>query len=837
MREQPGRATIDLWRIVLLILAAALFAVFAYTIDPPRVAQQEVLGGLRAIDRYYAVVQRDVLLVRAGLLHGNETLPEAIEVLHQVADRLSVSLSSSGLDNPEELRRDLSGLIASIQSDDHLIQRFISENEVFQNSLMKATHSLSLLNQSSDPCIRAALSEVADLGNLFMRFVVAPDSALSEKIQSYLKKLERSDLASGRLLETYIVQARQIIVSLTDMDETLRLIQASGTPIKAQEFQRQYRDSYQMAETRSHWSRLILGGVSALLCGFILVLIYRLRSQASRLTQKLDYEGMVARLKRLFAEETGEQADIIAAAMDELATFFRADTHYFALASRSSGSVQSAAGTIDRETADRLMHHFQTSFIAPSSAGFIRKDFFLEFLVISAVHSAHGSLAGYIIASHLDENKSSVVFLAGGNLRRRLDAYHEQQLREAAGTLFHCVRLQLEHTEKLALESRLEHAHRLEAIGTLAGGIAHEFNNSLGAILGYSEMSLQIAENPVRTQQYLREIVSSGHRARHIVDQILTFSRKRERVSGPFRVNEAVSGIVPLLRHLIVETIGVSIVIEDDLPAIIGNPVEMQQVIMNLCSNAANACADGDRIEIKIARYRVEREIILSHGILNTGAYVWIQVADNGRGIAPAFLPQIFEPFFTTRAKNGGTGLGLATVHGCVMAMNGQIDVVSEVDCGTQFSLYFPETEDSPVAVSQFFNEAAVPLGNGEVVLLGQPDDHLRLLYEEKIAALGYEAIGFSTFEALNDWLQDNIQTADLLLLDLDLWHHKPSLRDIQAALLPARVVFVMDPEKSAMTEAELSGHITLRKPINTTTLTRVLRQQIFERNFRDGAD
>lgn len=802
---------------------------------PPRAAQQEVLGGLRAVDRHYAVLQRDVLQARAGLLHSDNTLLEAIDALHQATVKISANLPSGGLDNSTELRRDLNGLIESIFIDERLIQRFISENDILQASLVKASHSLSVLNGSSDPDIHVALSEMPDLGNLFMRFVVAPDHRLAQKIQSYLHKLEQSSFAGDRLLKAYIFHARKIIIHLTAIDETLRLIQASETPTKAQIFQQQYRDSYHMAETRSQWSRLILGGVSTLLCGFILVLIYRLRSQASRLTQKLDHESMITRLKRLFAEDAGSQADIMSAAIDELAKFFRADTGFLALADKNSGAVQSAVGTIDREVADLVIHYFQTSFIEPSSAGFTGEDFFLQFLNFRSVRSTNSPVSGYIIASHLDEGRSCVVFLGGRYPAKRLDANHEQHLREAAGILFHCVRLQLERIERLALESRLEHAHRLEAIGTLAGGIAHEFNNSLGAILGYSEMGLQIAENPARTQQYLREIVSSGHRARQIVDQILTFSRKRERVSGAFSVNEAVNEIVPLLRHLIVETIVVRISIEDDLPAIIGNPIEIQQVIMNLCSNAANACSDGDQIAISIARHRVESETVLSHGLLNIGTYVRIMVADNGRGIAPTLLPQIFEPFFTTRAKNGGTGLGLATVHGCVIAMNGHIDVVSEIDRGTQFSLYFPKTEDTPVGISQFFNEASVPSGSGEIVVLGQPDDHLRLLYEEKIAALGYEPIGFSTFEALSDWLQNRVHMADLILLDLDLWQDKPSLKDVQAALLPARAVFVIDPEKGTMAEAELSGQFTLRKPINTTTLARLLRQQIFEKSIHNG--
>ena len=160
----------------------------------------------------------------------------------------------------------------------------------------------------------------------------------------------------------------------------------------------------------------------------------------------------------------------------------------------------------------------------------------------------------------------------------------------------------------------MEHAQRLEAVGTLADGIAHEFNNVLGAILGYGEMAVQLLRKPTPTRHYVEEILKSGARAKHIVDQILTFSRKRERIVKPFDVGDAVADILPLLQV----TLGNHVAIESSLsggPAVVeGNPVEVHQLVMNLCKNASQASACGQTVKIEAHTVHVQRRKVLSHG-------------------------------------------------------------------------------------------------------------------------------------------------------------------------------------------------------------------------------
>jgi CheY-like chemotaxis protein/two-component sensor histidine kinase len=292
-------------------------------------------------------------------------------------------------------------------------------------------------------------------------------------------------------------------------------------------------------------------------------------------------------------------------------------------------------------------------------------------------------------------------------------------------------------------EARLHEAQRLEAVGTLAGGIAHEFNNILGAILGHGEMALA-GKGPAL--QHVRKIMTAGERARTVIDQILTFSRRGERRRRSVSVQPIVSETVGLLRASLPATLDVRERLAAGDARIQGNAAQLQQVVMNLSTNAAHAMDGRGRLEIELDSVEIATELGLSHGRLAAGHYVRLTVADSGHGIDARTMQRMFEPFFTTKAAGSGTGLGLSTVHGIVTEHGGAINVRSALGTGTSFEVYLPQTAAPAERTDE--TQAAAPHGHGQTILIVDDERSLVLLGEDMLAALGYEPVGFDNSAA-----------------------------------------------------------------------------------------
>jgi CheY-like chemotaxis protein len=304
----------------------------------------------------------------------------------------------------------------------------------------------------------------------------------------------------------------------------------------------------------------------------------------------------------------------------------------------------------------------------------------------------------------------------------------------------------------------------MEALGTLAGGIAHDFNNILGAILGYAEMALAGLRRDSRAWRHVQEVKKAGERARDIVDRILAFSRRTEQRHRPVPMRPLLEETAGLLRASLPETVDLRLRLPDESAIVSGEPSRLQQVVMNLCSNAAQAMAGEGVIDLALDLVALDAGRTLSHGALTAGRYVRLTVRDSGHGMDAATLERIFEPFFTTKAVGTGTGLGLAMVHGIVSDQGGAIDVRSEPGAGSSFAAYFRQAEALPVDDRR--GEAPLPLGRGETILLVDDERPLVLLGEEMLAAIGYEPIGFDrSFAALGAFRADP-DRFDLVLTD-----------------------------------------------------------------------
>jgi signal transduction histidine kinase/CheY-like chemotaxis protein len=318
--------------------------------------------------------------------------------------------------------------------------------------------------------------------------------------------------------------------------------------------------------------------------------------------------------------------------------------------------------------------------------------------------------------------------------------------------------------EREQLEMQLQQAQRLEAIGTLAGGIAHEFNNILGGILGYAEMLLNAVPPGGQPRHRVEQVMNAARRGKGIVDQILDFSRRSDRHHRPVEVQPAVEDALRFLKASLPATVDVRRRLDAGGAAVVGDSGQLQQVVINLCTNAAHASQGRGIIEVALDVVTVAEERALSHGRLGVGSYVRLRVQDRGHGIDRATMEHIFEPFFTTKEIGVGTGLGLSTVHGIVAQHGGGLNVSSRRGEGSAFEVYLPQADERAVPGDQ--SPARVARGHGETVLIVDDERSLMLLGEEMLAALGYEPVGFDSSAAALAAFHADPQRFDLALTD-----------------------------------------------------------------------
>ena len=246
--------------------------------------------------------------------------------------------------------------------------------------------------------------------------------------------------------------------------------------------------------------------------------------------------------------------------------------------------------------------------------------------------------------------------------------------------------------EKSQLEERLMHAQKMEAIGTLAGGIAHDFNNILGIIVGYVQMAMLYApEDNDDINRYLNEIFKASKRASDLVNQILLFSRQTKQERSALYIRPIVEEVMHMMRSSMPASIEIRHELQTELSQLSSDPVQIHQILMNLCTNAAHAMQDnGGILEIKLYEQDIYVDDPKMTIDMQPGRYQILSVSDTGRGIDEATIKRIFDPFFTTKGPGKGTGLGLSVVHGIVKSHNGNIQCHSEVGKGTTFQIFFP---------------------------------------------------------------------------------------------------------------------------------------------------
>ena len=319
--------------------------------------------------------------------------------------------------------------------------------------------------------------------------------------------------------------------------------------------------------------------------------------------------------------------------------------------------------------------------------------------------------------------------------------------------------------DKEHLEAQLRQSQKMEAIGTLAGGIAHDFNNILGAILGYGELAQQQAATGSAGRRYVDNVLHAAGRAKTLVDRILGFSRSGLGERVPVNIQFVVAETLELLTASLPQDIQLDTRLEAGNAAVLGDAIQLHQVTMNLCTNALQAMTGhGGTLTIVLDRTLLTETRAVSRGQLTPGDYVRLVIADTGRGIPPGVMERIFDPFFTTKGVGEGTGLGLSLVHGIVSDLRGGIDLHSQVGAGTRFEIWLPVRGEAPEP--QSIEPGAVPLGNGQTVLIVDDEKALVDLSEETLAQLGYEPVGFESSPAALRAFQAQPDRFDVVLTD-----------------------------------------------------------------------
>ena len=376
------------------------------------------------------------------------------------------------------------------------------------------------------------------------------------------------------------------------------------------------------------------------------------------------------------------------------------------------------------------------------------------------------------------------------------------------------------------LEAQLRQSQKMEAMGTFAGGIAHDFNNILGAILGYGELAQKNLPEGGMVRRYLDHVVQAGARGKGLVERILAFSRSGLGERTPVHMHSAVEETLELLTASLPEHVRLETKLDAGDAAVSGDPTQLHQVIMNLCTNAVEAMERRGVLRVVLDRITLAERRSLSHGMLQAGVYVRLAVSDTGRGIPPAVLERMFDPFFTTKAVGKGTGLGLSLVHGTVADLGGAVDVATQAGAGTTFTVWLPAAGDTAKPAPDAARE--VPRGRGETVMVVDDERSLVALAEETLAELGYEPAGFDSSVAALEAFRAEPQRFEVVLTDETM----PDLTGVELA----REVRQTRPELPVVLMSGYSGS-QLNERAQAMGISVVLRKPLVRRDIAEALD
>jgi len=385
-------------------------------------------------------------------------------------------------------------------------------------------------------------------------------------------------------------------------------------------------------------------------------------------------------------------------------------------------------------------------------------------------------------------------------------------------------------TERKALEMQLLQAQKMEAVGLLAGGVAHDFNNVLTAIGGYAELVREDLPGEDARRHDVEEILRATERAATLTRQLLAFSRRQVLAPRVLDLNGVVAGVDNMLRRLIGADVELRTALAPELGAVRADPGQLEQVIMNLVVNARDAMPRGGKLTLETANAELDESYALEHPAVVAGPYVMLAVSDSGVGMDAATQARVFEPFFTTKEKGKGTGLGLATVYGIVKQSGGNIWLYSEPGRGTTFKIYLPRVDQPPEQPAAAPAPRAAPRGS-ETVLLVEDDEAVRALARKMLAAHGYTVLAAASGAEALKLAADHTGPIHLLVTDVVLpgMSGRELATRFQSVRPGLKVLYTSGYTDDAVVHHGVldPGIAFLQKPFTSGTLARKVRETL----------
>ncbi len=388
--------------------------------------------------------------------------------------------------------------------------------------------------------------------------------------------------------------------------------------------------------------------------------------------------------------------------------------------------------------------------------------------------------------------------------------------------------------EKDRLEAQLLQAQKMEAIGNMAGGVAHDFNNILTAILGYTELALESQKSrgapDEKLAREIMEIRNSAQRAAALVQQLLIFSRREMVKPEVLNPSEVLSGMKEMLQRLITENILLNITSGEGVYPILAHANQIEQVVLNLVVNARDAMPEGGRIDIELSNTVLDEAHVANHPEARTGPHVLLTVSDTGHGMDAPTMARIFDPFFTTKERGRGTGLGLSSVYGIVKQSGGHITVSSRPHQGTTFRIYFPASSSGIVTKPPAPDKKEIP-GGSETILLCEDDENVRRLSTEILESKGYRVIAAADGREAVELARSTGGGIDLLVTDVIMpGMNGRVLAERMKEILPGlKVLFISGHTYDVIVDQGIldSGFNLLMKPFSRPELLESVRRMI----------
>jgi len=404
-------------------------------------------------------------------------------------------------------------------------------------------------------------------------------------------------------------------------------------------------------------------------------------------------------------------------------------------------------------------------------------------------------------------------------------------IKDDRGNITNYVAIQQDMSKERELEQQLVHAQKMEAVGTLVGGISHDFNNILAAIHGNLFLAKQELASPADVEERLDKIETLSFQGADMIRQLLTFARKDHVTFKPFQCNAFIREVFNLNQASIPENIDFSYRICDEELVVNGDSTQLQQALLNLLVNARHAVADtpAPRIECRLERYEADEDFVGRHPEIESSVFARLSVSDNGCGIPPEETDKIFEPFYTTKEVGHGTGLGLSMIYGAMLRHGGTIEVESEVGKGSIFHLYLP-IASSEAEVGENENHEIVS-GSGETILLAEDAENIRETTSEVLKGVGYRVIEVKNGqEAIRKFKKRHSEIA-LVILDMIMpkmggFETAKQIRMIDSDI---PVIFITGYEANDIIQQaeKMERTVILPKPFSLNAMSRAIRKLI----------